>query len=271
MRTITFDDHVADQLARASYVPQRLWLRRIALVLGLLTALALLITLFAEVACWPVLVIGALALLSAALWAAFEGRYRSDSSLRGKLRAGLAGQRRVPQFLSGLDDQYFLINNLALPGRADDVDHIVIGPNGIFALETKNHRGQILWHDGQWFQSKMSRGGRPQPQSPMRDPTRQLKRNIDYLRLCIDHTDPALSRSTRLWIEGIVVFTHPAVHLDLPKKVQDALPFPVMLVRDVPAHITGHVPRRTHDKLQVRQIVSMLGHLTAPYPRTAES
>jgi hypothetical protein len=265
LRTITFEDHVAHELARASYNPQRSWLRRITLGLAFVAALTLLITLFTDLVCWPVMILGALAALSAALWAAFEWRYRTDSSLRGKLQAGLAGQHLVPQILSVLDNRYYLINNLNLPGRADDVDHIVIGPNGIFALETKNHRGRILWREGEWIQSKMSRGGHPQPDAPMRDPAQQLKRNIDYLRWCINRTDPGLSRRTRLWIEGLVVFTHPAVAVDLPEEVLESLPFPVLRVRDLPAHITGHVPRRTHSTLEIRQIISMLGHLKVPY------
>ena len=88
----------------------------------------------------------------------------------------------------------YLLNNLSLPGRADDVDHMVVGPNGIFALETKNHRGRIFWREGQWYQAKVSRKGHPQPEEPIRDPSQQIKRNVDYLRSCINHTDPALSQ-----------------------------------------------------------------------------
>jgi hypothetical protein len=266
LRVITFEDHLANELVAASYVEQRRWLRWATLALGFLAGLILLVTLFTELVFWPVLMLGFLATLSGAAWGAFEWRYQSYSGLRGQLRAGLAGQRLVPQILSGLDDGYYLINNLKLPGRADDVDHVLVGPNGIFALETKNHRGRIFWREGQWYQSKMSQRGRRQPDEPIRDPTQQLKRNIDYLRSCINHTNPYLSRRTRLWIEGVVVFTHPAVSLDLPDQVQAVSPFPVVRARDVPSHIIEHVPRRRHTKTEVRQIVSMLGHLQCPYP-----
>jgi hypothetical protein len=113
----------------------------------------------------------------------------------------------------------------------------------------------------------MSRGGRLQPEAPIRDPTQQLKRNVDYLRSCINRTDPALSRRTRLWIEGAVVFTHPAASLDLPQTVLEESPFPVFRARDLPAHIVGHVSRRPYSKADVRQIVSMLGHLQSAHPR----
>ena len=169
-------------------------------------------------------------------------------------------------FLANLDERYYLINNLKLPGRADDIDHIVVGPNGIFALETKHHRGRIFSRNGQWYQAKVSRSGRPQPEGEIRDPTQQLKRNVDYLRSCINRTDPALSRRTRLWIEGVVVFTHPAVSLDLPEEVLAGLPFPVLRARDLPAHILKHVPRHPYSRHDARQIVSMFGHLQPGYP-----
>jgi hypothetical protein len=208
----------------------------------------------------------AAAILSASGLGYYEWTYRRQSPLRGQLRAGLRGQRQLPQMLASLDDSYYLLNNLELPGRADDVDHILVGPNGIFALETKNHRGRIYWRDGQWYQAKMSRRGHLQPEKPIRDPSQQLKRNVDYLRSCINGTDPELSQRTRLWIEGAAVFTHPAVTLDLPPDVLETLPFPVLRARDLPAYITGHVPRRPFSKTEVRQIASMLAHLQPAYP-----
>jgi hypothetical protein len=98
----------------------------------------------------------------------------------------------------------------------------------------------------------------------MRDPVRQLKRCVDYLRSCINSTDPALARRTGLWMEGAVVFTHPAVSIDLPQSLQEASPFPVLRARDLPAHIAAHVPRRPYSRVQVRRIVSLFGHLEAP-------
>jgi hypothetical protein len=262
LHAISFEDHVAQELARASYGRQRRWLLWSTLSLGVLTGLASALTLLTDLAAWAIP--AALTALCGAAWVYYEWRYRSHTRLRGQLRAGLEGQRVLPQILSCLDDRYYLINNLKLPGRSDDVDHMVIGPNGVFALETKHHRGRIYWRDGQWYQSKISRQGRPQPEVAIRDPTRQLKRNVDYLRSCINHTDPELSRRCRLWIEGTVVFTHPAVSIDLPEEAVAALPFPVLRAPDLSAHITSHVPRRIHSKKEIRQIVSLFGHLRPP-------
>jgi hypothetical protein len=211
LRIIDFEDHVAQELARASLIPQRRWLRWSTLILAALLGLGLLVTLVEHRLWWLALALGALTLLSGAGLAYYGGLYRKQNRLRGQLQAGLKGQRLLTTVLACLDDSYYLINNLKLPGRADDVDHLLVGPNGIFALETKHHRGRIFCHNGQWYQSKMSRGGHLQPDEPIRDPVQQLKRNVDYLRTCINHTDRTLSKRTGLWIEGAVVFTHPSI------------------------------------------------------------
>ena len=268
MRVINFEDYVAQQLARASFSAQRRGLRWALLILGLLTLAFAAGALFVGQLIWPAWILGMLTLSAAGILVFYEWRFKSAMVLRNQLRAGLRGQRRLAKLLSPLDDSYYLINNLELPGRADDIDHLVVGTNGIFALETKNHRGRIFWQDGQWYQAKISRSGRPQPAESIRDPTRQLKRNVDYLRGCINATDPELARRTRLWIEGAAVFTHPAVTIDLPRKVKRRLPFPVFRAQDVPAFIRGHTARQRLTNADVREIVSMFGHLKPPEPRS---
>lgn len=264
MRVLDFDDHVAQELARARFDTQRRSLGVTTAVLTVPALTLLLLALAIEMTCWPGLLFTLAALASGTGLAYYQRQYRANHVLRSQLRAGLRGQDRIPDILTNLGDDYYLLNNLKLPGRADDVDHLVIGPNGIFALEAKNHRGHIFWRSGQWYQEKVSRRGRLQPEEPIRDPTQQLKRNVDYLRSCINQTNPGLSRRTRLWIEGAAVFTHPAVHVDLPQSVRKTLPFPVFDARELPALILNHVPRHSYSKGDVRRIVSMFAHLREP-------
>jgi hypothetical protein len=264
LRVLDFEDHVAQELARARFDTQRRSLAWATASLAALALLMLLLSTVTEIACWPGVLVAMLALVSGGGLAHFQMRYRANHVLRSQLRAGLQGQNRTPEILANLGDDYYLLNNLQLPGRADDVDHMVIGPNGVFALETKNHRGHIFWREGQWYQEKVSRRGRLQPEEPIRDPSQQLKRNVDYLRGCINRTDPGLSQRTRLWIEGAAVFTHPAVHVDLPEPIRQTLPFPALHARELPAYILEHVPRHSYSKGDVRRMVSMFAHLQAP-------
>ena len=259
---------MAWELDRVSYAPQRLWLRWITVALAISTCLAWAVASISSSLWWLVLVLGLALLACGGALGYFKWMYHRHSRLRDQLRAGLKGQNLLPQVLAGMSDDYYLLSNLNLPGRRDDIDHVVIGPNGIFALETKHHRGRIHLREGHWYQSKMSRAGHLQPDTPIRDPVLQLKRNVDYLRTCINRTDRDLSHSTHLWIEGAVIFTHPAVSLDLPEEVLAGSPFPVLRVRDLPAHIAHHGPRRPHPQAEVRQILSLLAHLQPAFPTT---
>ncbi len=257
-------DHVAEELARASMVVQRRYWRRAALILGSLTILAVVLVALTGQPSWPAFALAVMAVGAAAGLIYSEARYASNRTRRARLNAGLEGQKELVRTLSVLDDSYYLVNNLGLPGRGDDVDHLVVGPNGVFALETKHYSGRIYCRNGQWYQLKTSRGGQAQPEKAVRDPARQLKRNVDYLRACIKRTDPELSRRTRLWIEGLVVFSHPRVILELPDTVRRALPFPILRAPELAAEIRGHVPRQSLSRGDVSRLVSMFAHLRAP-------
>lgn len=266
MRIITFEDHVAHELERASSTELQEKLRRSTLILGELACVVALIALFLHRGWAVAAVLGGLALCSGAGYVYALRAYEQQRGARGQLRAGHRGQRLVVGLLSSLGDEYYLLNNLQLPGRNQDVDHLVVGPNGVFALETKHDRGRITWRDGQWYQSKISRNGIPQPEEPMGDPVRQLRQNIDYLRTCSDQTSKATGTRVRLWIEGVVVFTHPGVSIDLPKEIERRLPFPLLHGRDLPAFIVSHTPRQPYSRAEVRQIVSLFAHLEGPPP-----
>jgi len=52
--------------------------------------------------------------------------------------SGLGGEKTVIKALSKLGDEYALLNDLMLRDRSGNVDHVVLGPNGVFVIETKN-------------------------------------------------------------------------------------------------------------------------------------
>jgi hypothetical protein len=69
---------------------------------------------------------------------------------------GAAGEEAIGTLLAQLSDDYTVFHDLAKV--AGDIDHIVVGPTGVFVLETKTHRGKIscsgasLLRDGQPFE-----------------------------------------------------------------------------------------------------------------------
>ena len=63
--------------------------------------------------------------------------------------AGAAGERRVGQVLGLLPDDWQVLHDLHWPGRPKaNIDHIAIGPRGLFLLDTKNWSGEVWVRDG---------------------------------------------------------------------------------------------------------------------------
>jgi hypothetical protein len=69
-------------------------------------------------------------------------------------RRGVAGERRTARLLAALGRQgWAVLHDLAVPGSVANIDHLVIGPGGVFVIDSKQYRGQLrlhpsgkLWH-----------------------------------------------------------------------------------------------------------------------------
>jgi len=59
---------------------------------------------------------------------------------------GAGAELAVKRSLMRLSDEYRIINDFQAGGW--NIDHICIGPTGIFAIETKSHKGLISYVDG---------------------------------------------------------------------------------------------------------------------------
>jgi hypothetical protein len=69
-------------------------------------------------------------------------------------RRGAAGERRTARLLSHLEGYgWAVLHDLAVPGSRANLDHLVIGPGGVFVIDSKQYRGRLqldpsgrLWH-----------------------------------------------------------------------------------------------------------------------------
>jgi Nuclease-related domain len=69
-------------------------------------------------------------------------------------RHGAAGERRTARLLAGLERQgWVVLHDLAVPGSRANIDHLVVGPGGVFVIDSKQYRGHLrldpsgrLWH-----------------------------------------------------------------------------------------------------------------------------
>jgi hypothetical protein len=153
-------------------------------------------------------------------------------------RGGWEGEKRVTKLLrNSLNDDYYLINNLRLRGYGD-VDHVVLGPNGVFVLETKNWSGKISCNGDFW----QRQGNRHVSGSP----SEQAKKNAAKVRHAIDASGKL---PFSVWLDAIVVFTnnHAELHMSNPT-------VPILNLRQIANYITSHGSHNTYSKKQLETI-----------------
>ncbi|WP_075860207.1 protein kinase domain-containing protein [Carboxydothermus pertinax] len=121
---------------------------------------------------------------------------------------GQQGEEKVAEVLKEhLPDGYKIINSYRLNYQGDswDIDHLVIGPNGIFVIETKNMRGRVFGGAmGNWWQEKWV--GRQREKVKIGNPAAQVNHYAkivkEFLRLYFPEEQP------RILVYPIVVFAH---------------------------------------------------------------
>lgn len=185
---------------------------------------------------------------------------------RAQVVMGFSGEHHVGQVLAReLPQDYVLLNGLQLNRAAGDIDHLVVGPSGVFVLETKTMAGRITCaSDGTWTRTKIGRAGTQYP-AFVGDPASQALRNVMALRNYLRSRVPRLfDRGNPLWIDGLLVFPHPRTELDTAHS-----PVPALRLADVVPYICSHTPRRGLQRHEVEAIVAALLAETEWRPRPA--
>ena len=121
-------------------------------------------------------------------------------------RAGMEGERAVVEALYALDDNYCLVNDVVKSGRGGNIDHVLLGPHAVFAIETKNYSGDIRCNGDQWRKKGRRR------LYPIDSVSKQAQHNAKYLYGLISK-----KTNIRAPVIPICVFTNPSVDLKLRK------------------------------------------------------
>jgi hypothetical protein len=112
----------------------------------------------------------------------FRFRKRLPSMVYGYFK-GARGEEMVAGELARLPATWTIFNGLILPDGSD-ADHVAVGPQGIFVIETKNYKGWIFGHENseEWKQSLLGKRrwyGWSSEQHKFRNPIRQ---NLSHTR-----------------------------------------------------------------------------------------
>jgi len=154
-----------------------------------------------------------------------------------RFRAGIIGEQKVTKTLSAaLSNEYSMFNDVTLESMASgNIDHIVVGPTGIFVIETKNYSGKISYYGDNW-----EGVGR-------KSPSRQAR--INAMRIKKILTSSASLESRPFWIQGIVVLTDHRAEITEKKPPEHVK---VTKIDELPDYIKSK-PRR-FESLEIEQI-----------------
>ncbi len=115
---------------------------------------------------------------------------------------GARGEFRVGEELERLHKEGFYVFHDWYSGRGN-VDRFVVGPQGIFAIETKSWKGEVTAEDGKWL-----RDGSPVADNiPLKQAVREA---MDVRRLVAD------SSGTTPWVTPMLCFSRATVSCYAP-------------------------------------------------------
>jgi hypothetical protein len=199
------------------------------------------------------------------------GASGSVADRRAAIAAGIDGEEIVLSALArglpGGPGGYVILQNLALRTAGGDIDHVVVGPTGVFVLETKHLAGLIRHGPAGWQRTKVGRRGQAY-EARMDDPLAQVRRNTRALRQYLERLDSGLCARTRLWITEMIVFSHPEAQLTLSQPGT-----PAYTTGTVVSAILGHRPALPLGGPDVERIVEGLvsgaGRAPSPAPAAA--
>jgi nuclease-like protein len=127
--------------------------------------------------------------------------------------AGMRGEALVAAELDRLSRRHWVLHDVKVPGWKSNVDHVVVGPRGIFAIETKYYAAEVEGVEGGTWKRRAPGAGwlRWGGWTRIDDPTLQAWNNARRLEARLekrfDLSDVA-GPDGRL-VHPIVVFAHP--------------------------------------------------------------
>jgi hypothetical protein len=128
---------------------------------------------------------------------------------------GAEGEMVVSEYLNELSRKYIILNDVTLPGHYGNIDHIVLGPNGIFVIETKNFSGSYIIDDDQWLYGNDSNN-----KKAYKNPGDQIKANSKALSKFLSSEGIKIFKTSKF---AVVAFINPNLTIRTKPKGYDVM------------------------------------------------
>jgi len=140
--------------------------------------------------------------LISSIFKIFQLIYRPFISGYLRWNQGANGEEIVAKYLEKLGKDYLVVHDVKLPNLKGNIDHLVVGKNGVFIIETKTHKGVICCYGDSWSQEKTGRRG-SRYEGNMGNPSKQVKGQAVALKKFFERKN---GDSLGHWINGVIVF-----------------------------------------------------------------
>lgn len=119
---------------------------------------------------------------------------------------GLEGEQRIVDLLrNALDSRWTIYRNLKLPNRVADLDLVLVGPGGVWAVQVKAFRPAVRYAGGQW-QYRASRAWRTI--DPRQNPAKVAGQAAQLSQFLAKH-------GIQRWVETAIALAEPVPERDV--------------------------------------------------------
>lgn len=171
-------------------------------------------------------------------------------------KSGAEGENRVAYALKWLPKTYLVFNNIKIKSSIEkqEFDNIVVGPNGIFHIETKNFGGEFgatirISKSGEWITYKKGE------EICIESPEFQLKRHDIVLQ---ENLDKYFGKD-KYKTSGIIVLSNPKTLLKEAKNCD----VPVIKSGDLVKYISDYQCEKELNDREIREIYELISYSRA--------
>lgn len=153
---------------------------------------------------------------------------------------GAKGEKIVAQKLKKLPKKYTAIRDVKIPNYGGDFDHVVVGPTGIYIVETKNYKPTYIPDEDCWYHTS----GRVSELNP----AKQVKLQVSKLNSFLE---PQMGKKLKKIIFPVI---SPINHnLILKNKIKS---YEIVYPEDLVHHISHQ--RKILNSKEVKEIINIL-------------
>ena len=153
--------------------------------------------------------------VSALIFILFAFLYFKNQTNIKILKHGLKGEQKALKQLSKLPKDYYVFSdiNINIDNRSSQIDHIVVGYNGVFVIETKNLKGLVeVYSDNKVVrQSKVGKNGGEYSKT-IYNPIKQVSTHVYKVSELLRRED------IKIWVQGVVFFVNEEATIKLQSK-----------------------------------------------------